>query len=255
MNLPARTVVMHTDALLCSHPRSGGRWLRYLLAHYLAAHHRLDLEVTPQTVFAVVPDHVQEGPRGWGAYRFNGRRGLPLAAVCHQPYAWELHRGAPLAFLARNAYDVVVSAYVYYTQEKPEYVGSMRDFIRHPRLGLATWIQYMNSWAPTLLTHRDAMLLSYGELAAEPAAALVRVLEFLDHPADPALVQAAVRSAGEMRGARGIRTGQEGNFWDHLQPDEIFDVQEQVDRGLSTHAVHLLNSMAVEVDPFPRGMS
>ena len=244
---------MHADILLCSHPRSGGRWLRYLLAHYLAAHHRLGVDVTPGTVFSVVPDHVQEGPRGYPAYGFNGRRGLPLAAVCHQPYSWELHRGTPLVFLARNAYDVVVSAYVYYTQEKPEYAGSMRDFIRHPRLGLGAWMQYMNRWAPPLLTHRDCMLLSYGELDADPAAALGRALEFLSHPADPALVRAAVQSASELRGARGIRTGQEGNFWDHLQPDEIFDIQEQVDRGLSKHAAHLLQSMAVEVDPFPRG--
>lgn len=245
---------MHADALLCSHPRSGGRWLRYLLAHALAAHHRLGVDVTPQSVFAIVPDHLEESARGYRAFRFQGARGLPLAAVCHQPYSWELHRGYPLVFLARNAYDVVVSAYVYYTQERPEYAGSMREFIQHPKLGLGTWIQYMNTWAPALLTHRDAELVAYGELTTDPGAALGRVLAFLNQAADPGLVQAAVRSADEMRSARGIRTGQEGNFWDHLQPDEIFDIQEKVDRELSPQAVHLLQSMGVEVDPFPRNL-
>jgi hypothetical protein len=243
---------MDADALLCSHPRSGGRWLRYLLAHYLAAQHRLGVDVTPQSVFAIVPDHLEEGPRGYRAFRFRGRSSLPLAAVCHQPYSWELHRGYPVVYLARNAYDVVVSAYVYYTQEKPEYTGSMHDFIRHPRLGLGPWIEYVNSWAPALLTHRDATLISYRDLNADPASALGRVLTFLNQPPDPALVQATVQSASELRSARGIRTGQEGNFWDHLQPDEIFDIQEHLDRGLSQHAVHLLQSMGVEVDPFPR---
>lgn len=243
---------MHADALLCSHPRSGGRWLRFLLAHYLAAHHRLDVEVTPQTVFAVVPDHLEEGERGYRAFQFRGMRALPLAAVCHQPYSWELHRGYPIVFLARNAYDVVVSAYAYYTQERPEYAGSMREFIRHPRLGLGPWMDYVNAWAPALLTHRDAVLVSYRELNADPGAALGRVLGFLNQAPDPALVDATVRNAGELRSARGIRTGQEGNFWDHLQPDEIFDIQERLDRGLSTLAVHLLQSMGVEVDPFPR---
>ncbi|HEX6910872.1 MAG TPA: sulfotransferase domain-containing protein [Longimicrobium sp.] len=243
---------MHADALLCSHPRSGGRWLRYLLAHYLAAHHELGVEVTPQRVFAIVPDHHEEGTRGYPAFRFQGRRGLPLAAVCHQPYSWELHRGYPLVFLARNAYDVVVSAYAYYTQEKPEYAGSVRDFIRHPRLGLGQWIDYVNSWAPALITHRDAVRISYRDLDADPGAALGRVLSFLNQVPDPALVQATVESANGLRSARGIRTGQEGNFWDHLQPNEIFDIQERLDRGLSRHAVHLLQSMGVEVDPFPR---
>ncbi len=243
---------MDADALLCSHPRSGGRWLRYLLAHYLAARHRLDVEVTPQTVFAIVPDHHEEGARGYRAFQFRGTHSLPLAAVCHQPYAWELHRGYPVVYLARNAYDVVVSAYVYYTQEKPEYTGSMLDFIRHPRLGLGPWMEYVNSWAPALLTHRDSVLLSYRDLNADPAAALTRVLAFLDEVPDPALVHAAVAAGNELRSGRGIRTGQEGNFWDHLQPDEIFDIQERLDRGLSRHAVHLLQSMGVEVDPFPR---
>jgi hypothetical protein len=81
------------------------------------------------------------------------------------------------------------------------------------------------------------------------------VLAFLNQTPDPALVQATVESASALRSARGIRTGQEGNFWDHLQPDEIFDIQERLDRGLSTHAVHLLQSMGVEVDPFPRADS
>ena len=243
---------MHADALLCSNPRSGGRWLRYLLAHYLAAHHRLDLELTPRTVFAVVPDPHEEGPRGYRAFRFQGTRGLPLAAVCHQPYSWELHRGYPLVFLARNPYDVVVSAYAYYTKEKPEYAGSMRDFIRHPRLGLSTWIRYVNSWAAVLLTHRDALRLSYGELDADPGRALGRVLAFLNQTPDAARVGEAVASANALRDARDIRTGQEGTFWDHLQPHEIFDIQEHLDRGLSRHSVHLLQAMGVEVDPFPR---
>ena len=72
---------MPADALICSHPRSGGRWLRYLIAHYLEAHHRLGLEVTPQAVFAVVPDHHEEASRGYPAYRFMDRREVPLVAV------------------------------------------------------------------------------------------------------------------------------------------------------------------------------
>ena len=87
---------MYADALICSHPRSGGRWLRDLVADYLAARHGLDVEVTPQTVFAVVPDHQAEGARGYPAFRFRDRRSLPLVAVCHQPYSWELHRGYPV---------------------------------------------------------------------------------------------------------------------------------------------------------------
>ena len=243
---------MPADALICSHPRSGGRWLRYLIAHYLEAHHRLGLEVTPQAVFAVVPDHHEEASRGYPAYRFMDRREVPLVAVCHQPYAWELHRGYPLIFLGRTAYDVMVSAYFHLSREKAEYAGTMRAFIRHPRLGLPAWIDYFNGWAPRLLTHRDALLLSYRDLNADPGGTLSRVLTFLNHEPDPVLVGAAVESGNRLRSGRGIRTGQEGNFWDHLQPDEIFDIQASVREELSDFAVHMLEEMGVEVDPFPR---
>jgi hypothetical protein len=241
---------MQPDALICSHPRSGGRWLRYLAAHYLTARHDLGWTLTPENVFAVVPDHHDEPQRGYPAYRFRGS-GVPLLAVCHQGYSWQLHRGQPTIFLARNAYDVAVSAY-FYLRAKGEAVGSMREFIRNPRLGVAAWTQYMNSWAPVLLTHRDAAFIAYGELASEPEAAVSRILEFLDQEPEPELVAAAVASGNALRDSRQIRTGQEGNFWDHLQPEEIFDIQEAVHRDLSEPAVALLGKIGVEIDPFPR---
>lgn len=243
---------MSADALICSHPRSGGRWLRYLVARYLAAHHRLPLDLTPADVFSVVPDHNEERVRGYPAYRFADRIDIPLLAVCHQPYSWELHRGYPIIFLGRNAYDVMVSGYHHLAVQRGEYAGMMRDFIRHPRHGLPAWIGYFNEWAPKLLTHRDAVLVSYGDLAGDPSGTLNRVLRFLNHEPVPALVADSVAAADRLRSGRGIRTGQEGNFWDHLQPDEIFEIQEQLSRGLSEFSVCLLQRMAVEADPFPR---
>lgn len=245
---------MHADTLICSHPRSGGRWLRYLIAHYLAARHELDTAVTPQTVFSVVPDHHDQSIRGYPAFRFGDRRALPLVAVCHQPYSWEFHRTYPIVFLARNAYDVVVSAYFHLTREKAEYAGSMREFVQHPKLGLPAWIDSLNRWAPKLLTHRDATFVVYRELDHDPTAALTRVLEFIDEAPDPALVRGAVESGTAWRSSRGIRTGQEGNFWDHLQPEELFYIQETVQRELSDTAAELLKHMGVDLDPFPRDL-
>jgi hypothetical protein len=243
---------MHADALICSHPRSGGRWLRFLVAHYLEARYRLGMPVTPESVFGVIPDHHPTSSRGYPAFRFGGRR-FPLLAVCHDPYTWERHRGFPTIFLARNAYDVVVSAYFHLTHQRGEYVGSMRDFIDHPRLGLPSWVEYMNSWAPILLGHRDATFLSYGELDRDPGAALGRVLDFLDEEPRARLVDAAVTRSQALRDSRKIRTGQEGNFWDHLQPEDIFEIQAMLQTGLTEAASHLLESIGVELDPFPRG--
>ena len=242
---------MHADVLICSHPRSGGRWLRYLVAHYLASRHELPVDVTPRSVFSVVPDHHDEPTRGYPAFRFRGRRHIPLVAVCHQPYAWELHRAYPSVFLARNAYDVVVSGF-HLSKDRGDFSGSMREFIRHPTRGLPAWIGYMNSWAPRLMTHRDRGFVAYGQLDRDPGAALTRVLRFLDQPVTDEMISSAVESASALRSDRKIRTGQEGNFWDHLQPEEIFEIQEQLHEGLSEFSVHLLRSIGVEIDPFPR---
>ena len=128
----------------------------------------------------------------------------------------------------------------------------MRDFLEHPRFGLVSWISYMNSWAPRLVTHRDALFIAYRELDTDAGAALTRLLRFLDDSPDEKLVQRAVDSAATLRRSRQIRTGQEGNFWDHLQPEEIFDIQETLHRDLSKISTHFLASIGVDVDPFPR---
>lgn len=243
---------MFADVLLCSHPRSGGRWLRHLVAHYLVVRHALEIEVTPENVFAIVPDHDNESERGYRAFRYARRRGFPRLAVCHRPYTPEYHRSTPIFFLARNAYDVVVSAYHHLTYAKGERTGSMREFLHHPRYGVPSWIDYMNRWAPHLLTHTDASFLAYGRLSADPDGALRQLLEFIDEEPDPVIVSTAVSSSQALRDSRKIRTGQEGNFWDHLQPEEIFDIQEQLQRGLSQSSRDLLRVVGVELDPFPR---
>jgi hypothetical protein len=243
--------IMYADSLICSHPRSGGRWLRFLVAHYLGSRHHLRPAVTPETVFGVVPDHHPSSERGYPAAAERDRQ-VPLLAVCHEPYTWDRHRGFPVIFLARNAYDVVVSAYYHLTEGKRTFSGSMMEFLHHPRMGLPTWIAYMNSWAPKLLTHRDVTFLAYGELGRDPAGVLERVLAFIDEEPDPLLVAGAVAQAQRLRDSRLIRTGQEGNFWDHLQPEEIFDIQELLQVGLSDVSRHLLQAIGIELDPFPR---
>ena len=226
--------------------------MRFLLAHYLSARHSLGLVVTPETVFNVVPDHEPGSGRGYGAFRFEQRRGLPLVGVCHQPFDWSLHRGFPTIFLLRNAYDVMVSAYFHLAQQKGHFSGTIPDFIAHPVYGLQGWIDYINSWSPHFLVHRDAMALSYGELDRDPPAALHRVLAFLDQPPSEELVDGAVRRGAAFRSSRKIRTGQEGNFWDHLQPDDIFHIQGRLHEELSEFSLALLKSTGVEIDPFPR---
>lgn len=250
--LPTNQRPMDAEVLICSHPRSGGRWLRYLLGHYLATRRRLEVPETPDRVFRIVPDHHDETRRGYPAYAYAGEPEVPLVAVCHQPYVWDRHRGYPVIFLARNAYDVIVSGFHHLSQEKGEYSGTMREFIAHPTLGIASWIRYMNAWAPRLLTHRDATFLAYGDLSRDPAAALTQVLDFLDEEIDEAGVRESVEMAASHRSSRKIRTGQEGNFWDHLQPEELFEIQSRLREGLSEVSIALLGRIGVEVDPFPR---
>lgn len=225
--------------------------MRFLIAHYFAARHDLIDELGAEEVFSIVPDHSDDPERGYPAYLHRSRREVPLVAVCHQPFRRRLHTAQPLVFLARNPYDVSVSAY-YYAAERAEQPGRIHDFLDQPRGALAAWSAYMNGWAPPLLTHRDAMFVSYRQLNADPGAVLESILHFLDVDPDPRIMQASVAAADALRQTRRIRTGQEGTFWDHLQPEDIFLIQERVRQGLSEPARHLLNAIGVELDPFPR---
>ena len=229
-----------TDAFLASYPKSGRTWFRFILANYLAATAKLDVDVGLHNMFTVLPNFDFDPVRGLPAFAFRGRQGTPLVAVSHRSYDRFLFGRRPVVFMIRDPRDVLVSAYFHATRHKHRFSGDMRAFLDDPAQGTPALLGYLNGWAAGLKRHSHHVL-SYERLSADPEGVTADALTFLGIGVDPtALARAIELSRFETMRDRerreGIpahdydrndseslrmRRGKAGGYVDYLDDDDI----------------------------------
>ncbi len=253
-------------AYLCSYPKSGRTWLRFILAHYLILAYDLAVALDFDTLFAILPNLSSSRRRGVRAYRFASDPRVPLLLASHRDYnRAEFARGDPV-LLVREVHDVLVSSYFHASRQRRErrrFQGDIKAFVRDPRHGVARYLAYHNGWAGALSGCR-AFTLSYERLSREPEAASADVLAFLGMEVDWGRVVEAVALAGfeRMRQTeieRGIgglrydrtdpealrvRRGKVGGYREYLDAEDTAYIEEACRAGLDPMAWQWLASHA-----------
>ena len=180
-------------ALICSYPKSGRTWLRYMLAHVLVTHFALDTKLDLATMYSVVPNDDLDVDRGWPGYRSLGV--LPSVATSHERYDERLHGGCPIVFLVRDPRDVVVSYWFHRSRHMRRFTGELSAFVRDPRYGIADMLAHLETWAAA--AERERMLIvSYEEMKADAASSLRRICDSFEISVSDDTVRGAA-AAGE----------------------------------------------------------
>ena len=148
------------DIFLCSYPKSGRTWLRFLLTYYQIRLFDVDYPLTLRnfpplspnvTLFSVF--RLQDPPTEAPIHRILGTHSeLPV-----------LFRGLPLIMLRRDLRDTLVSFY-YRRRALGEFRGDLESFLRSP-WGLRHAVRYHNRWCRALAgVHgsRGPRLAAYG---------------------------------------------------------------------------------------------
>ena len=181
-----------SDVFLCSYPKSGRTWLRFMIIYYQLRLFDVEYDLTLKNTFLLSPNVTLFSP-----VRL---RALPVGAPIHRVLGTHsdyprLFRGQRFIFLHRDLRDVLVS---YYRQRVAlgEFRGDMAGFIRS-RWGLSHAIRYHNRWARALswLPQDTFLKLSYERLHAETEACLRACLEFLGVEIQDALIAETVAHA------------------------------------------------------------
>jgi hypothetical protein len=180
-------------ALICSYPKSGRTWLRYMLAHVLVTHFALDVKLDLATMFSVLPNDDLDVERGWPGYRFRGV--LPSVATSHERYEERLHGGCRIVFLVRDPRDVVVSYWFHRSRHMGRFTGELSEFVRDPRYGIMDMLAYLETWAAAAERER-LLIVSYEETKADAFFSLRRICDFLEVPVSDDTIRAAA-AAGE----------------------------------------------------------
>lgn len=236
------------DGLVVSVPKSGRTWLRVLLQAYVTG-------ATEES------------------FQLEGRQtGFPRVAFCHD--RWE-HRTSPrlgrrlvgryliprdavdkpLALLARDPRDVVVSLHHQLHRREKRFTGTLGELLVDPLFGVEAIVATMNGWRDEWQGRPGFRIFRYEDLRAETHKGFAALLEHLGFaPLDPVRLEAAVAFSAfesmkkrEQRDFFGkdwltpgdrsdpdsfkVRRGKVGGFADELS-DEESAVATRAARGL-----------------------
>jgi len=180
---------------LCSYPKCGRTWLRFILAHYLNRYYNLGLDIDLHSFFSLMPTDDHHDLKGIGAYRFQNDRRFPLLLASHNsPLSEQFDRdkASRIVFIFRSIPDVVVSEYFHRSRFMKCYNGALKEFIRSPKEGVAKYCRYLNLWAPVVKNGRS-LALTYEMLHEDPEQTVGGLLEFLGIPVDTERLREAVQ--------------------------------------------------------------
>ncbi len=208
---------MHGQVI--SYPKSGRSWLRFMLAE--------------ARIEGVNFHH--------DGFEFNNGD-LPPHNFSVESRLAKYSVNDKIILLRRDPRDVMVSLYHQVTgrfKDFFDFQGSISDFIRHNYFGAHVLSHYMDMW-DEISAQRNYIQISYEAMHEDTAKELLRVLKYLDLPAEEQAIQALVEAgnienmkrienAGTFsepwlrprNGFNKVRRGKVGNFKEELVQSDI----------------------------------
>jgi hypothetical protein len=180
-----RLPVRSDDILLASYPKSGNKWMRFLIANLLHPDQAVDTENLHQLI--VDPDLTVK--------RDIDRAPRPRIVKSHGSFDPRYRR---VIYLVRDPRDVVLSQYDDLRESRSE--GDelpMERFIERFLTGdldhyLGPWGENVGSWLAARSGYPGFLVLRYEDLLASPSRELARVADFAGWPATPERISQAV---------------------------------------------------------------
>lgn len=256
-NIRRRDLHERVTAFLCSYPKSGRTWLRFMLCNYINMALKLGLELDLNSMFRILPnDSLKDSPAAARAFAFLNDRRVPFVLGTHREYRARALGGRPVILLLRSPNDVLWSSYcervnkgIFDPQSLP-----LSKFLMEGDRSLYGYCRYINGWAAKLSAHRS-IVVTYNQLKRDAPEALARLVTFIGLPVIPDHVRAAVELSSLPRmkaleqssgvkftigpSAR-IRTGQIGDHARSFSAEDLALADNIYRRELNNQAKNLL---------------
>jgi len=231
----------HTPVtFVCSHPRSGNTWMRYLLSDVLLQNHGVQTTTELPQPARLVPyyHHNLITPRAATATPagYLIKTHDMIATLQERVGGHPGVRQCRYLYLFRAPEDVLVSVFHYSLLEKYIRSNSGGDIDLFCLEYLPAWMEHVTSYLDALDGGVTVYLVCYEELLRQPATVLSDTLRWLGIPHTPAIVQRAESNmrfgklqAMEERsfnvGGRLFRRGVEGSGASELKPETLSQIR------------------------------
>lgn len=230
---------------LCSYPKSGRTWLRFILANYLNQIFNLNLTLDFWTLFTLLPNGGSHPQKGLPAYKFAHKTDIPVIISSHGLWQDKFNKGN-IIFLLRSPVDVLISYYYHLSYGMGVYDKNIQHFIRDPQAGIAHLIAYLNQWSHHLDLNQTHIL-SYEQMQSNTQKTVTEIIKFIGLPVENQALNDAIEAASfeKMRAletAKGApwlcvnsdnpaalrtRQGKVGNHDKYLEEEDIIYIQQQ----------------------------
>ncbi len=257
---------------LCSYPKSGRTWLRYLLANYLNLRFQLGLTINFRTFFLIVPHSNLDEEKGVGVYDYYDDKRFPLIMASHDAYDAQKFGGKDVIFLLRSVYDTVVSRYFQHSRvftEDRSWKGNIKEFVRSGD-GILSFCSYLNSWSAFLEDNSTAHIMTYEDLHRDAYETVRLLLERLNIPVDRENLEKAVTLSSfeamkevekvvsipgvnfdfskEDAEAVRVRKGVIGGYREYLDEEDIEYIRSFCEENLSVSSKTILSRTEKQTD-------
>lgn len=260
-----KTLIKKPVYYICSYPKSGRTWLRFILSHYINLQFKLNIKVDFHSIFTLIPNYGYDRHKGIDIYDYFSDFRFPLLLASHARYTSERFSDGKVVFILRSVYDILVSDYFQNKEVLKTWDGDIKSFIRSKEDGIYRLCNYLNSWAP-FLQDGNALVSSYEGLHSDAESTVSEVLEFLRIPVNIQLLHKSIGSSSfsEMKkqekekGIPGIsytafnskaarvREGKMGGHKKYLDQDDIGFIDDVCGKELSVDSKGLLSSMSLD---------
>lgn len=168
------------EVVVISYPKSGRTWLQLMLGEYITRHLGLDV----QNVIAIkeYTKRLQGVPR----IKFAHDERPQWKPASEQVLDKSVYRDQHIILLARDPRDILVSLFFEKTRrvparrsDRPEFKGTINDFVYHDVGGIDSIITFFNSWYENRDVPRSFRIVRYEDLRNRTRETLTEVLGWL----------------------------------------------------------------------------
>ncbi len=251
--------------LICSFPKSGRTWIRFILANYFNEVYGFGCKINLHNVYNFTPSlnnrrAIFKSPR-----IFKGSMN-PNVFSSHMQYNEKLVQKSKVILVLRSVPDTIVSYYFHNSKHHSKFTGDIKDFIRDDEQCLKKIVEYFNSWSP--VAAKDyCLVITYEALSVDALSNMAKFIEFLNLNVDKRALENAIDSSSfdsmkeveirrgiaghdydkSQKDARRVRRGKVNGYVDYLDSDDIEFINNYLNNHLSKESLKMLKDNGIKV--------
>jgi hypothetical protein len=165
-----------SDAIVVSVPKSGRTWLRVFLYSYFCRSVNREFTISNRKLAGTGVPKLMFTHDLWS---YVSTRRLKYWLLAKHLIPAHESRTKPILLLVRDPRDIIVSLFFQLTKRSGRYGGALSEMIRHPKFGIDSIIDVVNTWMAEWGDRKDFKVVRYEDCRSNTEAAFRDVLGFV----------------------------------------------------------------------------